>query len=248
MSADLRLAVLSDVHGNAFAAEAVLQDIKRRSPDLTVNLGDQVWGQADPLRALELQRGLGAVEVRGNNDELLTLPPEELPPHKRAVGAWLAEQLPLPERIRLAALPLNVVLVGGEVLASHGTPASPWDSLLLHYDYGTRLLRRRSKAELAERLQGFGGHRVYLVGHMHRADTRRVGDTLLVASGPVNWPNDGDPRAGWTLLERRSGQWHAEHRRVAYDWDAAARWIRNSGAPDQGEIDLILKPASHAWT
>lgn len=51
---DLRIAVLSDVHGNAFAAEAVLQDIKRRSPDLTVNLGDQVWGQADPLRALEL--------------------------------------------------------------------------------------------------------------------------------------------------------------------------------------------------
>ncbi|WP_261663449.1 metallophosphatase family protein [Deinococcus sp. Marseille-Q6407] len=53
MSADLRLAVLSDVHGNAFAAQSVIQDIRSCAPDLTVNLGDQVWGQTDPLRALE---------------------------------------------------------------------------------------------------------------------------------------------------------------------------------------------------
>ncbi|GHG07683.1 metallophosphoesterase [Deinococcus piscis] len=247
MSADLRLAVLSDVHGNAFAAQAVIQDIRACSPDLTVNLGDQVWGQADPLRALELQRGLDAVEVRGNNDELLERPLDDLPEHKRALGNWLAATLPLTERKRLATLPLRAALVGGEVLASHGTPATPWDSLLLHFDYDTRLFRRRSESELSERLQGFGGHRVYLVGHMHRADTRTVGDTLLVGTGPVNWPNDGDRRAAWTLLERRGGQWQAEHRRVTYDWDAAARWIRESGAPEQGEIDLILNPASDAW-
>ncbi|MFC6616971.1 metallophosphoesterase family protein [Deinococcus radiophilus] len=132
MSSALRLAVLSDVHGNAFAAEAVIRDIQTHAPDLTVNLGDQVWGQADPLRALELQRSLGAVEVRGNNDELLTFSPAELPPYKQAVGAWLAEHIPLADREHLAALPLRAVLADGEVLASHGTPASPWDSLLLH--------------------------------------------------------------------------------------------------------------------
>ncbi|MCY1701824.1 metallophosphoesterase family protein [Deinococcus sp. SL84] len=239
---DLRIAVLSDVHGNAFAAEAVLRDMQQCSPDLTVNLGDQVWGQADPLRALELQRGLNALEVRGNNDEVLALPADELPSHKRAVGAWLTEQLPLAERKRLAALPLRAVLADGEVLASHGTPASPWDSLLIHYDSSTQRARRRTEDEIAGRLQDFGGYRVYLVGHMHRADTRTIGDTLLVNVGPVNWPNDGDPRAAWLLLERRGGVWHAEHRRVAYDYQAAARWIRESGAPDREEIELILEP------
>ncbi|WP_261663448.1 metallophosphoesterase family protein [Deinococcus sp. Marseille-Q6407] len=133
------------------------------------------------------------------------------------------------------------------MLVSYGTPATAWDSLLLQFDYDTRLFRRRSEAEIAERLRGFGGHRIYLVGHMHRATTRRIAETLLVRSGPVNWPNDGDPRAAWTLLERRSDGWHVEHRRVTYDWDAAARFIRQSGAPDWAEVELILNPSADAW-
>ncbi|MFC6616970.1 hypothetical protein [Deinococcus radiophilus] len=105
-------------------------------------------------------------------------------------------------------------------------------------------MRRRTEAEMAERLHGFGGYRVYVVGHMHCADTRQVGDTLLVSAGPATWTHDPDPRTSWLLLERRSGVWYAERRRVEYDREAAARWIRENRAPDQGEIDLILKPVN----
>ena len=67
----MRVAVISDVHGNAFALDAVLQDLRAASPDVIVNLGDQIEGSADPARAAAVQAGLGAVEVRGNNEEKL---------------------------------------------------------------------------------------------------------------------------------------------------------------------------------
>ncbi|MFC6748926.1 metallophosphoesterase family protein [Deinococcus aquaticus] len=70
----MRAAVISDVHGNAFALEAVLREVRAAAPDLTVNLGDQVEGSADPARALSMQAELaaaGALEVRGNNEEKL---------------------------------------------------------------------------------------------------------------------------------------------------------------------------------
>ena len=111
----MRIAVLSDTHGNAFAVEAVIRDIQAHAPDAIVNLGDQIWGQANPLRALELQRELGAIEVRGNNDELLVLPPRELPAHKQLLGKWLTEQLPPLELERLANLPTTAALANGEI-------------------------------------------------------------------------------------------------------------------------------------
>ncbi len=61
-------AVISDSHANSFALEAVLADIRASAPDVIINLGDQVWGQVDPLAAYEMQEQLNAVEVRGNNE------------------------------------------------------------------------------------------------------------------------------------------------------------------------------------
>ena len=118
MTSTGRVAVLTDVHGNAFALEAVLNDIRQHSPDLIVNLGDQVWGQADPLRALELQRSLGAVEVRGNNDERLVMPAEALDPALRPLQTWLAQQLPREELERLATLPTTASLADGALVAA----------------------------------------------------------------------------------------------------------------------------------
>lgn len=100
---DIRIAVLTDVHGNAFAAEAVSAEILRSGPDIVLNLGDQLWGQADPVGALHWQSSLKAVEVRGNNDERLT--DTELSGSRRHIQAWLRGRLPEGELQRLAALP-----------------------------------------------------------------------------------------------------------------------------------------------
>lgn len=60
----MRLAVLGDVHGNAFALRAVLDDIRAASPDQVLNLGDTVWGCADPARAWALQQEFAPPSVR----------------------------------------------------------------------------------------------------------------------------------------------------------------------------------------
>lgn len=227
-TSDLRLAVLSDAHGNAFAMEAVAREIREATPDLIVNLGDQAWGQADPVRAMEIQRGLEAIEVRGNNDERLAAPSPQLSAGKQRLWSWLNEQLSARERARLATLPLTTALADGAVLAAHGTPESAWDGLLLHFDHATKVLRRRREDEILERL-GDGQHQVYLVGHLHREETRWLGGRLLVNVGGVSWPNDGDPRARWALLTRRGERWEVQHRRTVYDWDAAGTYIRKYG-------------------
>jgi len=230
MRSNLRIAVLSDSHGNGFAMSAIAKDIQRHSPDVIVNLGHQVWGQADPVEALAIQGSLGAVEVRGNNDERLIMPAQDLHPSLAALQAWLADQLPSAELERIATLPTTASLVDGAVLVAHGTPVTPWDSLLLSWD-GNGYVRRPAR-EVRERLltpEVTEGTEVVLVGHMHREDVRVVDGRLLVSVGPVSSQGDGDPRARWALLTQRDGRWEVEARRVEYDWDGAASWERAYG-------------------
>ena len=227
MSSDISIAVITDAHGNGFALEAVTKNIRHAAPDIVVNLGDQLWGQADPVAALAYQQALNAIEVRGNNDErLITLstPPN---PQLARLQEWLAEQLPRSELERIATLPTTVSLVHGAVLATHGTPATPWDSLLIGWD-GTSYVRR-SEQEIRERLLVPEGTEVVLVGHMHREGVRIIDDCLLVNVGPVSSQGDGDPRARWAHLTRRHGRWQIEAHRVEYDWEAAANWERQYG-------------------
>lgn len=246
--APLTVAVLTDVHGNGFAAEAVAEDIAHFQPDAIINLGDQLWGQANPALALEVQKSLGAYEVRGNNDERLTLSStdERMDDPRIALQNWLRGEVPTVELERLSHLPTEMTLLDGQILAAHGTPGNPWGSLLWGWEYGPMnalTFWRRSDEEIAERLAGFAEMPVVLVGHTHREAVQHWHGRLLVNVGPVAHQNDGDPRARWTLLRREAGQWTAEMRRVAYDWQGTANWIRQGDGPNKGEADLHDQPS-----
>lgn len=220
-----RIAVLSDTHGNAFALEAVLAEVREAAPDLTINLGDQIEGCADPARAYALQAALGALELRGNNEEKLW-PGGRRTPLSRAYGVWLDTQLTAAERERLAALPLAARTLDGAIFACHGTPESAWDSLLWVWQpssSGKGYYRARDPRELACLIEPLRAE-VVLCGHTHRAGATRVRDTLLVNAGAVSDQVDGDPRARWTLLERRGGRWTADFLAVPYDVAAAVAW------------------------
>lgn len=238
----MRLAVLSDVHGNAPALEAVLRDLRAESPDLVVNLGDQVEGSADPARAAALQHELardGALEVRGNNEEKFW-PGGRRSPLARAYGNWLETQLDLETRSRLAALPLTARTPGGRVFACHGTPASAWDSLLWVWqpDGAGGFYRARDPRALHALVEPLSAE-VVLCGHTHRPGATRVGDTLVVNNGAVSDQVDGDPRARWTLLECRSGRWTVDFRAVPYDVEAAVCWSQTHSPFAEGEAALL---------
>lgn len=244
---EVSLAVITDVHGNTLALEAVLADIRSHAPDLLVNLGDQIWGQVDPLGAYELQAGLGAVEVRGNNDEKPLMDADALPEVEGAYSRWLARRASRAALERLAALPLTASLVDGKVLAAHGTPASPWRDLLWRVQDGA--LVPRPDAGVRAELEGLDpAVEVVLVGHTHSERVVHLDGRRLVNVGPVAWQNDGDPRARWALLRRRAGRWSVEMRRVEYDWYAAAQAVRANEPVYPAEADAHVEGASQRDT
>nr|WP_255676456.1 metallophosphoesterase [Deinococcus sp. 23YEL01] len=154
---------MSDVHGNAFALRAVLDDIRAAVPDLILNLGDTVWGAADPGAAWALQAEFAPPSVRGNTDERVA----GLRDGKEDMRTWVRSQVPESLPARLADLPVRLDVAGGEVRAAHGSPRNPWEDLMLT---GTPAGRTRPArfAELRERLDGFtadGGGQVCVVGH-----------------------------------------------------------------------------------
>jgi predicted phosphodiesterase len=217
----MRIAVFGDVHGNAFALQAVIADMERHQPDAWVNLGDQLFGGADPAAAWEAQQQLkerhGVHEVRGNTDErlgeVLTASTE-----KREMLEWLHQVLPDGAAAYVAGLPTRVTLAGGEVLAAHGTPDSAW-TYLLRDGKGWA-----SDAQVLERLGEVGEARVVVVGHSHLEHVRQIGNLTVVNCGAVSRQKDGSPHARWVLLEGEGDVWNASFRRVPYDVEVAAAW------------------------
>lgn len=231
----MRIAVLSDVHGNAFALRAVLDDIRAASPDLILNLGDTVWGAADPAAAWALQAQFAPPSVRGNTDERVA----GLRAGKEEMRAWVRAQLPDAVAALLADLPVRLDVAGGEVRAAHGSPRSAWEDLMLT---GTPAGRTRPArfAELRERLDGFtadGGGQVCVVGHTHREMLAVVDGVTVMNVGPVSRQKDGLPLARWGLLTRRAGYWTPEFRRTAYDVAGAAAWAREHAPPQAAAFE-----------
>ncbi|GAA5437189.1 metallophosphoesterase family protein [Deinococcus aquaticus] len=231
----MRIAVLSDVHGNAFALRAVLDDIRAASPDLILNLGDTVWGAADPGAAWALQAEFAPPSVRGNTDERVA----GLRDGKEDMRTWVRSQVPDSLPAQLAALPVRLDVAGGEVRAAHGSPRSAWEDLMLTESPAGRTRPARF-AELRERLDGFtadGGGQVCVVGHTHREMLAVVDGVTVMNVGPVSRQKDGLPLARWALLTRRDGQWTPEFRRTQYDVAAAAAWARAHAPQRVGDLE-----------
>lgn len=242
--------MISDAHGNAYALEAVLREVRAAAPDLTVNLGDQVEGSADPGRAAALQLGLaqsGALEVRGNNEEKLW-PGGRRSPLSREYGAWLEAHVDSELLARLAALPLTVRALGGALLACHGTPESAWDSLLWVWqpEGSGGFYRSRDPRELWALVEPLEAELV-LCGHTHRPGATRVGDILVVNVGAISYQADGDPRARWTLITRGQGGWSVDFRAVPYDIGAAVQWTETHTPFGPGEGKLLRTGVFGPW-
>lgn len=233
----MRVAVLSDIHANRHAFEAVLPAADEAGIDELWCLGDVVGYGADPDDCIALARRHADVCLAGNHDLAVT---GELPMHDFSPGAALAakwtqevisdDSLAFLESLRPAGERAGVGLF-------HGSPRDPvWEYVL------SALL-----AELC--FDGFD-ERVGLVGHSHvalsfsRADEgiatgepRRGGDEVdvspgrwLLNPGSVGQPRDGDPRAAWMLLD--TDAWTARWMRTPYDIDGAQSAIRAARLPE----------------
>ncbi len=203
----MRVAVFSDVHGNAVALQAVLRDIEAQRPDRVVCAGDLAFGGPEPEAAVVRIKALGIPCIRGNTDEWLT-------PGSSARGepiiAWLHKALSAASRRYLAGLPFEHRL--DDLLVVHATPWSISD--LIPKDADQAMLRRVLSEARASTV-------VY--GHIHHGWIGQVPDEgLVVNTGSVGFPFDGDPRSSYALLERHAAGWTAELHRVPYEIERSA--------------------------
>jgi predicted phosphodiesterase len=236
----MRVAVLSDIHGNLPALEAVLAEVEREAPDVVVIGGDNAAGPM-PRQTLDRLAQLGdtARYVMGNADRELVeafaaagAPDAGEDPAGR-VAAWCATQLDQAHIDALAAYEPTVTLDVdglGPTLFCHGTPRS--DTEIITILTGPDRLAPMV-ADVAER--------TIVCGHTHRTFDHVVGGRRIVNAGSVGMPYEGDAAAFWALLGP-----DVQLRRTAYDVAAAARTMRAAGLPDVDELVLresLLEPA-----
>jgi putative phosphoesterase len=234
----MRLALISDQHGNDVAFRTVVDDVQRIGADALICLGDAVQGGAQPAETLERLVSLDCPTVLGNADAFLfgADVAEETTPEQAEVRDWTLEQIGETGVVRLRSFQptVELELEGQRVLGCHGSPRS-YDDILLP----------ESDADLdpwlvdADLLAG---------GHTHRQWTRRIGKALFVNPGSVGLAYDHHrpeeeirfaPVAEYALVFLDPGGASVEFRRVAYDLGELREAVLASGRP-HGEAHLAM--------
>jgi predicted phosphodiesterase len=241
----MRLGLLSDVHGNRIALEAVVSDGARNEVEGWWVLGDLVAIGPDPLETLEILANLPNVRfVRGNTDRYV-VSGDRPAPHAHDVDrdpallplflavessfAWTRDQLGERDLTWLAALPViqRLVLPDGTRLAGvHASPRS---------DDGTGITPDLPDKEL-ETLLADTDADVVCGGHTHQPTDRRVGPTRAINLGSVSNPITSDLRATYVIIEGDRHGHRLAHRRVLYDHDAVLERVKRSGHPQSDYI------------
>lgn len=234
----MKIAAISDIHGNLDALDAVLADIALRGVDMIVNLGDIVSGHLQPRATAARLMALDLPTIRGNHERQLFGDPARM----GESDAFARAQL-LPEQLAwIAALPATLRL-RKDVLLVHGTPQS---DLVYFLDSVTpQGSRAATPAEVAERA-GPTDAALILCGHTHMPRSMRLDDGRLVVNpgsvglqaydddhGHPHVMENGTPHARYAIAEQGAdGAWTAHFHAVAYDWEQAARLALANGRPD----------------
>jgi putative phosphoesterase len=237
----MRVAVVSDIHGNLTAFEAVLADIRQASPDLVLHAGDLADGGSTPIEIVDRIRALGWQGVMGNTDEMLVQPDSledfanqsSAPP---ALWAAIREIASATRSIlgeeRLAWLrDLPHVKTQETFALVHATPQSCWRAPAAE----------ATDAEL-EAIYGSLDRPIIAFGHTHRPSIRNLAGPVkvLINTGSVGLPYDGDSRASYLMLEGST----PSIRRVEYNLEKELKALSSCGLPGAEWTAKMLRTSS----
>lgn len=233
----MRYAFLGDIHGNTEALEAVLGVIHAESIDKIVCLGDVVGYGAEPVKCVELIRGLNCDVIAGNHDWAAVgkVSIDCFNAYAKAAALWTREQLSQEHKDWILSLPL--VLTYPDCAVAHGTFHQPEA-----FNYIQTVFDAQQSFEALKKL----GARLGFLGHSHVPvgffDTDPITYTLdgdipldedlaiMVNAGSVGQPRDENNKASFAILDTTTRQ--VSVRRIEYDIDAAANKIRRAGLPE----------------
>lgn len=237
----MRIAVISDIHGNCFALDAALANLRRQGVDQVVCLGDAIQGGPQPAETVQRLREVGCPVVMGNADAWLLAEErdtaEATSPQQREVRAWSLSQLSAGDLAFIGGFQPTVELAlegGRRLLCFHGSPTS----------YNDILLPDTSRQEW-QRLLGPFAPAIMTGGHTHTQQMRRVGDGLFFNPGSIGVAYDiflgldpavTDAWAEYAILSDASGHLGLDFHRVPYDVDRLIQIIQASGRPHGDEM------------
>jgi predicted phosphodiesterase len=235
----VRLAVISDIHGNLRALEAVLARIRTLGDiDRLVVAGDLLSGPLEPSETADVLRSLDAAVIRGNHERQL-LACAEAPGGESDQYAF--EHTTPGQQAWLASLPATLELAP-DVLVCHGTPQTDLVYLCEELDGGP--VKLAPDEVVVERLAGVR-HALVLSGHSHHPRTLHLSTRqLVVNAGSVGLQaytaerprahhvENGSPHARFVVCERSPRGWQAEQHQISYDWEAASDTAARNGRPD----------------
>lgn len=210
----MRVGVLSDVHANRVALEAVLADMP--PVDALVCAGDVVGYNPWPADCVDRLIELSVPTVMGNHDRaVVERTGFRFNRTARAGVEHARDELDADAVEWLASLPTERLAFDGRVKLVHGHPDDP-DRYTYPDSFSPRLL---------------DGEDVLVLGHTHVQHVERYAEGIVLNPGSVGQPRDGDPRAAYAVLDLSALD--VETHRVAYDVDAVKRAIAEAGLPDR---------------
>jgi predicted phosphodiesterase len=231
----MRIAVVSDVHGNRRALEAVLVDLRQIAPDLVLHGGDLAANGAHPEDVIDQVQALGWRGVCGNTDEMLWSPQSldvvsRTHPKLAKILATFREMIPATREklgeARLSWLSALPARHADETLTLvHASPDDLWRAPLPD----------ASDDEMQNTYSNLDTG-IVVYGHIHRPYVRHVANRTFANTGSLSLSYDGDPRASYLVLEGQS----VTIRRVEYDVDSEANELLNSGLPHASWLRRIL--------
>jgi putative phosphoesterase len=234
----MKIAAISDIHGNLPALKAVMADIARRGADVVVNLGDILSGPLLPAGTADFLIGLELPTVRGNHErQLLTHERERM----GASDAYAADHISARHRAWIEGLPESLWLAS-DILLCHGAPGG---DLVYFLEAVDETGVHPAPRALVEARAGDCAARLILCGHTHTPRVVRLQDGRMVVNpGSVGlqayhddhpFPHDveiGSPHARYAMIDKAADGWRAELIAVDYDFEPMAALAEANDRPD----------------
>jgi predicted phosphodiesterase len=222
-----KYAVISDIHGNILALQAVVDDMQKRKVSKVINLGDNISGPLWPQETICYLMTHNWINIRGNHDRQVSSIDQKL---LRLSDIYAIERISDIQRSWLQHLPSSIAY-DEEIVGFHGIPNN--DTQYLLETISNQRLQLSSKADIANIL-GNKKSEVILCGHSHIPRCIQLkNEALILNPGSVGLQayvdeenphivENGSPHARYALLEKNHDKWDIEFILVKYDWGKAA--------------------------
>ncbi|MBE2978662.1 metallophosphoesterase family protein [Priestia megaterium] len=222
-----RIAIISDIHGNSLALEAVLSDISHRGINAIFNLGDSLYGPLDPLGTFKLLMEHNITHIMGNCDRMIV---DSSDNDSSSTINYVKRSLTIEALDWLQQHSRSLII--DDIFLCHGTPHS--DEVYLLEEMTEEGATLKSSKDIINALEGVEQD-VVLCGHSHIPRTLYLPNgKLIINPGSVGLPayidglpiphkmESGSPHANYTIIEKRSTNWLVDQISVPYHWEKAA--------------------------